>query len=253
MRDFLHEICKETAELQLNRFGSAGVIRTKSNATDVVTEVDIASEKLIIERLKARFPGDGFLGEESGLTEGAGGVVWTIDPLDGTLNYSTGVPLFAMMIGRVEDGTVTHGVIHVPSTDEFYYAEAGKGASRNGEPIHCSGKNGWADSYGLGMASFKENKFDLAIRYAEKGKAAPYWMNALGTIAVSCAWVADGRRDWYASSGGKDWDYTPSALIMKEAGCIVTSDRGEPWRYGDKSIVAANAVLHPELLEIVKR
>src|SRR3954452_11043854 len=116
------------------------VVQTKSSPTDVVTQMDRAAERLIVERIRSERPDDGFLGEEGGAHAGSSGVRWVIDPIDGTVNYLYDLPDWAVSIAAEIDGTAVAGVIEIPRRGETYTAVKGGGAFLNGMPLRCSGE-----------------------------------------------------------------------------------------------------------------
>jgi fructose-1,6-bisphosphatase/inositol monophosphatase family enzyme len=223
-----------------------GVAATKSSPTDVVTEMDTAAEKLIIERIRAHRPDDGFLGEEGDASEGTSGVRWVIDPIDGTVNYLYDLPGWCVSIAaETADGTLI-GVVEVPSLGETFHALRGGGAFRNGKPIRC--RDAVAPARALVATGFGYT-VERRSRQAEVIAAVLPRVRDLrraGSAAIDLCSVAAGRVDAYYERGLNPWDVAAGALIAREAGAVVTEDL---WAEEDGSTVclAAPAALHADL------
>ena len=210
-----------------------GVAHTKSSPTDVVTEMDQAAEKLIIERIRASRPADAFLGEEGGAAEGASGVRWIIDPIDGTVNYLYGLPDWSVSIAAEVDGEVVAGVVAVPTRGELYTAARGEGAylvHRDGttEKLRCnSGVPLERALVATGFGYFAQRRARQAevllgvlprVRDIRRG----------GSAAVDLCSVATGRVDGYFERGPQEWDIAAGGLIVREAGGTVGGLNGRP-------------------------
>lgn len=252
MEKFIQTITRQAGQLVAGKFGRVGVAYTKRNVADVVTEADIASNRLIADAIRKRFAAHGVISEEQPESNPGAEYVWIIDPLDGTRNFSTGTPLFGVMVALARGGVLELAAIHDPVNDRLYFAQRGGGASMNGKPIHCSPRQEWAYSYGCSGASFTSSKVDGMSRLIAASAHESFWLNSFGSCAVSAMYVADGRRDWYISLGGSIWDYAAAALLLAEAGCTVTNLKGEPWTLDDKRLLAAPTALHAKLLSIVQ-
>ncbi len=205
-----------------------GVTRTKSSPTDVVTEMDTASEKLIVEALRAARPADGFLGEEETSDTSASGVRWVIDPIDGTVNYLYDLPGWAVSIAAEVRGEVVAGVVYVPGQDEVYTALRGGGAFRNGEPIRCN------EGVPLDRALVATGFAYAAARRAAQAEVLRGLLprvrdiRRFGSAAVDLCMVACGRVDAYYERGVNLWDYAAGKLVAEEAGARVGGLRGRP-------------------------
>ncbi|CAN5647114.1 inositol monophosphatase family protein [soil metagenome] len=260
---------RAAGSLQMERYERLERIVHKSTY-DVVTEVDEMSEQLIIGAIREQFPDDGFLAEESGhshLRPAGGGNqhvgrgndvqppaqrLWIIDPLDGTVNYANGIPVFCVSIGLVDNGRPVAGVIYDPVRDELFSAVAGRGAKLDGLRISHPAKEKMSDMV-LSLAlprrgwSKREQQLRQRIRVAR----------VMGSAALALAYVGNGRFDGFVQSGGLSlWDITAAGLIAVEGGATVSTLAGEPWfdlRRPDKSIglVAAVAPHHAALLELL--
>ena len=226
---------------------------------DVVTNADYASERLVIDAIKERFPGDAILAEESGDHAGVlrddgshNGRTWVIDPLDGTVNYANGIPYYCVSIGLVVNNDPTVGVIFDPARDDLYSAAIDGPASLNGEPITTSTKETLSD-YVVSLAVIgrggltRERKIAPLIRIHRR----------MGSAALALVYVANGRFDAFIQNGGlSPWDVAAAGLIVERAGAVVTDVTGGPWwnptlRGPRTSVVAAPVAQHAALIELL--
>jgi myo-inositol-1(or 4)-monophosphatase len=224
---------------------------------DVVTNADYASERLVIDAVKERFPGDAILAEESGEHAGVlrddgshNGRTWVIDPLDGTVNYANGIPYYCVGIGLVVDDRPTVGVILDPARDDLYSATIDGEACLDGEPVRVSIKETLSD-YVVSLAVIGPGGLSRERRIAPKIRIH----RRMGSAALSLAYVANGRFDAFIQNGGlSPWDVAAAGLIAERAGAVVTNLSGGPWWQAGlngprASIVAAPAAQHGTLLE----
>ena len=226
---------------------------------DVVTNADYASERLVIDAIKGRYPGDAILAEESGQHAGVlrddgsnNGRTWVIDPLDGTVNYANGIPYYCVSIGLVVDDVPTVGVILDPARDDLYAATADGPATLGGEPITTSDKEMLSD-YVVSLAVIgrgglgRERKIAPLIRIHRR----------MGSAALALVYVANGRFDAFIQNGGlSPWDVAAAGLIAERGGAVVTDMTGGPWwnpklRGARHSVVAAPAAQHATLLALL--
>ena len=254
---FAVEVAARAGELLSGSYERVERIDRKSRR-DVVTEVDYASEKLVLDAIRQRYPGDAILAEESGShervdPEGApSGRTWVIDPLDGTVNYANGIPYFCVSVAMVADGQPALGVVFDPLRDDCYVATADGEARLNGEPVSASDKDELAD-FVVSLAIIgrggigRERKISRAIRIPRR----------MGSAALSFAYVAGGRFDAFLQNGGLSlWDVAAAGLIAERAGATVSDLEGRPWwdesrRSSTVSIVAAPPRHHGKLLELL--
>ena len=249
---FAGELAVRAGELLVDRLGRVESVRHKS-AKDVVTEVDHLSEELIIEAIQATFPGDGVLAEESGSAASTNGRVWVVDPLDGTINYANGIPIFCVSIGLVVDGVPTVGVVRDPVRGETFAATADGPATLDGRPI---------------QVSVKELLSDFVISLTIDGPRLSERLGAirdeirvtrrLGSSALALAYVGAGRFDAFAQTHGLSaWDVAAAGLIAARAGAAISDTSGGPWfdiARGTRmfGVVAAPPAHHARLLELVR-
>ena len=213
------------------------VADTKSSPTDVVTAVDLASERLIRSTIWATRPDDGFVGEEGDDVPGTSPVTWVADPIDGTVNYLYGLPQFAVSLAaRVGDQTVA-GVVHNPQAAETFTAVLGGGARLNGRPIHVSGCV--ESAYALVGTGYAYRADVRAHQAVETARLVPRVRDVrrLGSAALDLCFVACGRLDAHVERGLKPWDLAAGELIATEAGAIVGGLYGA--RASERLVVAA--------------
>jgi myo-inositol-1(or 4)-monophosphatase len=222
---------------------------TKSSPTDVVTAVDTAAERLIVDGLREARPGDGVLGEEGGESGGTSGVRWVIDPIDGTVNYLYRLPSYAVALAAEVDGEVEVGVVHLPATGEVYAARRGAGATRDGEPVSCSTETDLSQALvatGFGYG---------ADRRAAQGRVVAEVLprvrdiRRLGAAAPDLCHVASGRVDAYYERGLEAWDLAAAGLVAREAGVRVEGLHGRP--AGPDLVVAAPPALFDALHDLL--
>ncbi|MFI9644823.1 inositol monophosphatase family protein [Streptomyces sp. NPDC052040] len=233
LTDELLELALEAATragtfLREGRPDDLGVAATKTSAIDIVTEMDIAAEKLITGLLGDRRPEDGLLGEEGASVESRSGIEWVIDPIDGTVNYLYGLPSWAISIAARKDGETVVGVVHAPVRGETFRAVRGEGAFLNDRPLRVRTAPGPELALvGTGFGYLTERKVQQAevarrlipeVRDIRRG----------GSAAIDLCDVAAGRLDAYYERGLNPWDYAAGDLIAREAGALTGGRPGEP-------------------------
>ncbi|HET8777558.1 MAG TPA: inositol monophosphatase family protein [Candidatus Limnocylindria bacterium] len=255
---FATDLARRAGAVLVDSYERVETIDYKSKR-DVVTNADYASERLVIDAIKARYPNDGILAEESGEHAGVlrddgtnNGRTWVIDPLDGTVNYANGIPFYCVSIGLVEDDGPAVGVVLDPARDDLYTATADGGAQLDGEPIQASTKDQLSD-YVVSLAVIGRGGLSRERRIAPRIRIH----RRMGSAALALAYVANGRFDAFIQNGGlSPWDIAAAGLIAERAGAIVTDIRGGPWwdprRTGPRAnVVAAPPAQHPALLELL--
>jgi myo-inositol-1(or 4)-monophosphatase len=251
--------------------GRAGALLTASyersmrvdrkSKRDVVTSVDYASEALVIEAIRERFPADAILAEESGREHGARRTArgrwarrtWVIDPLDGTVNYANGIPFFCVSIGLVEAGVPVVGVVLDPLRGDCYAAAAGGPATLNGQLVHASEKAELGD-FVVSLAIIGRGGIARERRVAHEIRIG----RRMGSAALALAYIGSGRFDAFVQNGGLSlWDIAAAGLIAERGGATVTDLHGGPWwnvaKRGPRlSIVAAPPPHHGKLVELLR-
>ena len=231
------------------------------SARDVVTEADHLSEALILDAIRARCPADAVLAEESGehratageaVTSGRGRV-WVVDPLDGTVNYANGLPVFCISIALVVDGVPTVGVILDPTRDEVFAATVDGPTTLAGRPVRASEKEKLTDC----VVALSLHGRTAATRTRAVRKAVRITRD-MGSAALALAYVANGRFDAFIQQGGlSPWDVAAAGLIAERSGATVTSLTGGPWfdlaaKLRTSGVVAAPAAHYATLLDLVR-
>ena len=244
------DVARRAVDLLLDGSGRARTtVETKSTATDMVSEMDRASEQLIVSALLHARPDDGIVGEEGSATAGTSGVRWIIDPLDGTTNYLYGHPGWGVSIAAEDAEGVVAGVVADAVHGELFSATRGGGARRNGEPIRCSRATELATALvatGFGYAANRRRgQAEVLVGLLPRVRD----IRRMGAAAVDLCSVACGRVDAYFERGLAWWDLAAGAVIATEAGAIVSSLDGGPVRAG--SVVAAGPDLIASLRELL--
>lgn len=226
-------------------------VEQKSTATDLVTEMDRAAERLIVDRLLAARPDDGVVGEEGAATRTTSGIEWVIDPIDGTTNYVYGHPGFAVSIAARRADSALVGVVHDPLHAEVFTARIGAGAHRNGEPIRASGESRLGHALvGTGF-SYETARRERQAHVLTRVLPAVRDIRRMGAASVDLCSVACGRLDAYYERGLQPWDHAAGALIATEAGASVGDLDGGPasWEF----CLAASADLFGPLQDLLRR
>jgi fructose-1,6-bisphosphatase/inositol monophosphatase family enzyme len=219
-------------------------VSTKSSPTDMVTEMDRASEALIVAGIRVARPDDGIVGEEGADLEGTSGIRWLVDPIDGTTNYLYGFPGFAVSIGAEHNGHVVAGVVHDPMHGDVFRATKGRGATRNAEAISVSGKDDLTTALvGTGFSYERERRLRQA-RVLAQVLPRVRDIRRMGAAAVDLCSVACGRLDAFYERGLGPWDLAAGALIAREAGAAVGDLAGGP-PSGDFVLAASPGLFEP--------
>lgn len=249
--DFIKTIAAQAGEILLNFSGDLD-IQHKSR-TDLVTQADHESEQYLIKAIQKAFPDHAIIAEESGQWQGTQEHQWYIDPLDGTLNYAHGVPIYCVSIGYSYQGQMQMGVVYDPTRDECYSAERGQGASLNGKPIRVSNYTDLIDSmlatgFPKGVDDPRESNIPNFIRFTEVAQS----VRRIGSAALTIVYVAAGRLDGFWEADIFQWDIAAGGLIVEEAGGLVTDVYGEPdYMKKPPSIACANPVIHAKMLDVL--
>ncbi len=236
--DFLPTALEAAAKaVQIVQDGAEGTldVRSKGRPNDVVTQVDVASEKAIRETILAAFPDHSILGEEGGLV-GDSPYRWVIDPLDGTANFARGLPHYCVSVGLEHESEGLIGVVANPLTGDVYRAERGAGCLKNDRPVGVSGCRTVAEAYiSMSFGSSEAAFWDALLRRS-------HTLRRLGATALELAWVAEGKLDAYVGFGQGAWDLAAGRVLVAGAGGAV-----KMFDEGKSCIAAASGELLEEL------
>jgi myo-inositol-1(or 4)-monophosphatase len=254
MLNFAIETAREAGQILLEKFGRKINISKKGDI-NLVTEADLASEKLIIERIRSHFPKHGILAEESGAAIVEGGDAawkWIIDPLDGTTNFAHGYPCFCVTLALEHNGEIALGVTFDPTRNELFAAEKGNGATLNNKPIRVSEteelKNALLVTGFPYNARERENftRHFTGFTYKSRG------IRRDGSAAIDMAYVSCGRFDGFWEEGLQPWDVAAGVLLIEEAGGRVSYYDDSKFSIYKPPICASNGSIHQEMLEVLR-
>lgn len=236
-------IARECARIiqSLRRDSAPVEVKGRGN---IATRADNAAEAAAITVIEREFPDHGILAEEGGGKETASPYRWVVDPLDGTFNYSRGIPVYSVSIALLEHDKPVAGVVYDPSRDELFSAARGSGATLNGAPIRVSGVERIADAaigYDLG---YHDGRGKQALAIATSLWGHVQFFRTIGSAALGLAYAACGRYDLYFHHFLYPWDYAAGWLLVEEAGGVMTAQFGTPMNLDQSSALAAPADLH---------
>lgn len=245
----IETLARQAGDILCGRFGQEHDVFLKGKY-DLATEADHASEDFLVQAIQSRFPEDPILTEESGSLEGSSANGWFIDPLDGTINFAHGVPIFCVSIGYARQGRMELGAVYDPSRGECFCAERGQGAFLNGRPIRVSAVEDLALSllatgFPHNLGTHTRNNLDYFARLATRTQG----VRRLGSAALDICWTAAGRFDGFWEVQMSAWDVAAGGLIAAEAGAVVTDLSGRPdFFHPPFEMLAANPFIHPQVL-----
>jgi myo-inositol-1(or 4)-monophosphatase len=223
----------------------------KKGLRDIVTDADLAAERVVVQIIRARFPEHALLAEEGGRSENESPYVWVVDPLDGTTNYSRRFPVFSVSVGAVHQGRLTVGVVYDPLHDHLFAAQRGGGATLNGKPLQVSQFDRVSDAVvGLDWAHAQRDRYEVVARLDRLAPACRT-LRGIGSAALALCYVAAGWLDAYFHVGLKPWDMAAGLLLIEEAGGRVTEIDGQGWRPWAPRVLVSNGHLHPQLLALM--
>lgn len=246
----MEDACLLAGEFQLQHFRSvASDYISDKGLNQLVSFVDVESEKMLVERLRKIRPDAGFITEENtapDLTENT--TVWIIDPLDGTTNFLHGLQVFSISIALMENGIITAGVVYAPSMNEIFSAEKGKGAYLNNKPIHTSNTADLRSSLiATGFPYYEFQQTQAYLQLLGELMKNTHGLRRMGSAAIDLAYTACGRFDGFYETGLNAWDVAAGTLLVEEAGGRVSDFRQNSNHLFGKQIVAANPFVYKEL------
>ncbi|HLJ65767.1 MAG TPA: inositol monophosphatase [Chloroflexota bacterium] len=248
------EISEEAGRILSGYFRRGHVATRSKGDRDVVTEADTASERYLLSELRGRFPRDGVVAEEGGRVPSTNGCCWYVDPLDGTMNFARGIPIWCVSVGRLNHEQPDLGVIHDPTRGETFAAERGTGSRCNGRPMRCSEAEDIRDAFVHVTVDFETPS--MAAGLDDLRSIAPRALRTrnLGSAALALAYVAAGRFEAMLHRSANAWDYAAGVALTLESGGVVTDFHGKPYTSATTAVVAAcSERLHGQLLACLGR
>lgn len=244
------DAAKEAGKFLLDNFGNIGSIEYKGDR-NLATNLDKEAEKIIVDKIRKKFPSHGILAEEGGSKHADREYLWIIDPLDGTHNYIRNIPIFGVSIGIIHKNKFIAGVIYMPFEDELYVGEKKNGSYKNGERICVSSKTKLKDC---------SVSFDSSIRYSSE-----VMLKVLGELANECfnirmfgssvrilGYVAEGKLDASVEYHDMPWDFAGGVAIIEEAGGKFSNLKGGRLSYKSIGYIVSNKLIHDKILDIMK-
>lgn len=220
---------------------------------DIVTSVDRSAEHLIIQNILKHFPSHSIHSEEFGDLDKGSSYTWYIDPLDGTSNFFTGNPYYAISIALANYENVIVGVVYVPMLDDIYSAEKGQGACLNDERIWVSERNRLADSFIACAYSSKETEMIRGLKNVKRLSKVSRRVVVNFAPSLDLCNVASGRLDALVDNGSTPEDHAAGSLILTEAGGVVRNFYSTGWDFNETGIVASNGFIYNDLLKVLKK
>jgi myo-inositol-1(or 4)-monophosphatase len=238
--------------IQLERFGTDFRV-DKKGTIDLVTEVDVEVERMFRALVSERFPDHQVLAEELGGMETIPpGPCWVFDPIDGTTNFTHGLPIFCASLALEVDGVAHVAAVYDPTRRELFTAERGGGAYLNGRPLKVSSTGQMVDAmlvtgFPYDVHSRIEEIVGLFAQFVGRARA----VRRLGSAAIDLCYIAAGRMDAFWERDLKPWDIAGGALIVAEAGGRITGMDGRPFRSRGRDVLASNGLLHEAMLRVI--
>jgi len=247
-------MARQAGDILCAGFGKSHQIDYKG-ATDLVTETDRQSEDFILAEIQRKFPKDRIIAEESGGVPGEEYCSWYIDPLDGTVNFAHGIPIFSVSIAYAVNGIIQLGVVYDPLKDECFSAELGKGTNLNGIPIRVSSAKTLDQSLLVtGFPYDIHTNQDNILNFHNAFILCSQGVRRLGSAALDLSYVAAGRFDGYWELRLSSWDLAAGVLIAQEAGAIVTDIKGGCDYFSPPySVLASSPRIHKEMLQVIQQ
>jgi myo-inositol-1(or 4)-monophosphatase len=247
------EAVLDAGRVQLEFLGRHDLRVDKKGAIDLVTEADLAVERRFRAFIAERFPDHAILAEELGADREAR-CTWIFDPIDGTTNFAHGLPIFCASLALEIDGVIAVGAVYDPTRKELFTAERGGGAFLNGRRLQVTQASALIDAllctgFHYDVHGTGEEVLHLFAAFVRTARA----VRRLGSAALDLCYLAAGRFDGFWEDRLKPWDVAAGALIVEEAGGVVTGLDGSPFAVRNGHLAAANAGLHPAMLEVIAK
>jgi myo-inositol-1(or 4)-monophosphatase len=262
------DAAKTAGDIILGNAGGAAVTERKANSRDLLTLIDPMCEEAIRKTVLATFPDHDFLGEEdvppgkeasaaaldAKLSEDSSSSswLWIVDPIDGTTNFVSGIPLSMPSVAATYKGQVMVGVIFDPHRDELFTAIRGRGAYMNGEPISVGEQKEIGDAVVAMGSPPAEESMQMSLKGIQALMPKVRTIRMLGSAAVMCAWVANGRLTCYWEYDLSSWDISAGSLLVQEAGGRFTDLAGNDYNLRTRKMIASNGKVHDEILKVLQ-
>lgn len=252
--DIAIKAAKEAGKIHKKYFNSGLKIKTKSSSFDLLTIADTEAERAVVSLIKGYFPRHNFLAEEFRYQKKNSEYTWVIDPLDGTNNFASGMPIFCASVALMHKGRILAGAVYDVTRDELFYAQKGEGAFLNGKRIRVNSAHTLKQS--LLITGFYYSRSEEMVRTLETIRRFflkhILGLRRLGAAALDLCYVACGRAAGFWEFQLSPWDFAAGKLIIEEAGGRVSGTRGEKVPLTKEYfIVASNAKVHNKLLEVI--
>lgn len=221
---------------------------------DFVTKIDKKAEEVLVEALRIILPDSGFTTEEKMVSQDSREYMWIIDPIDGTSNFIHGIPIYSISIALQHHHETVLGVVYDPVHEECFYAIKGQGAFLNGKPIQVSNKSTFEQAMlATGFPYAKYEKMDAYLACMKAFLTECRTIRRMGSAALDLCYVACGRYEGFFEYGLSIWDIAAGALIVKEAGGVISNYNGDTEFQFEKELVATNLLLKEPIARILHR
>lgn len=254
---FAIELIKDAGKIVMDGLGKVVVKKHKLDKRDICTNIDQEVEKMIVNRIKKRYPHHKIYGEEYGKISAKSDYIWLIDPIDGTKYYLSGIKFFNLSIALWKNDVPIIGVVYFPASDDMYFAEKGEGAFHNQKRIRVSNVNRLEESIIYldipGSNKLKAGEQKTALKRLEAIFKNAYRFRAFGLGAAACCYVAEGGYDGYFDLSGKEkiFDIGAGIVIAKEAEAKITGLDGKYHGQNTSHIVITNGKIHNKFLKLL--
>ncbi|MCP5486643.1 MAG: inositol monophosphatase [Spirochaetales bacterium] len=251
----IEDVLPEIADMLRDYQGRALNISTKSNAMDLVTDADRESESRLRRAIEKAFPKDDILGEEQGLEQRGADpsrYCWSLDPLDGTINYAHGLPLYAISVGLLRGEEPVAGLVTMPGLGNTYRAIRGEGATKDGKSVRVSETKDLSRALVVtGFPYDRQVRLPDLLRGADAILRHARGIRRTGSAAMDLCWVAEGRFDAHYEVSLNSWDVAAGSIIVTEAGGRLSDFSGRPHTPGMYQTVASNGHIHDAVIQVL--
>lgn len=257
-REYILKITLEAGEVLKKYFTTRNFTSRSKGGVDLLTQADKEVDDFLRNSIKKHFPKCEVMAEESAPRDYSSfkdlNNLWLIDPLDGTTNFSRGHPHFSISIGLVDKGISKLGVVHVPMTNDLYWAQQDRvGAFHNGKPIKVAVTDNLKETVlACDYGWILEQRISV-VNWLSSIVTHVRQIKSMGTAAADLASLANGSIDVYIHSGLKPWDTAASSLLIEKAGGKITTPTGEKWDVFNPNMLATNGILHQQILDLINK